>query len=125
MRPTCLIGRAGIAMALGALLGIGHPRMAAGQELANRQEPPASAVRRPSATADEEIKSIDDDYVRQLQGLERRRLERLGNWRPGRHRPMRSRLTRDSSAWRRPPISSATPMRPRRPSSMRAALRRS
>ena len=36
MRPTCLIGRAGIAMALGALLGIGHPRMAAGQELAQR-----------------------------------------------------------------------------------------
>jgi thiol-disulfide isomerase/thioredoxin len=56
-------------MALGMLLGIGHPRTAPGQELGKRQEP--------VATADAEIKSIDDDYDRQIQGLERRRLERL------------------------------------------------
>ena len=47
MRPTRFIGRAGIAMALGAFLGLGRPGTAPGQGLASRQEPPA-AVGRPA-----------------------------------------------------------------------------
>lgn len=77
MRPTGVINRATIATALGAFVGLGSPGMSPGQDLANRQEPPATAVGRPSVTAQEEIRSIDEDYERQMLGLERRRLERL------------------------------------------------
>jgi thiol-disulfide isomerase/thioredoxin len=77
MRLTCFIGRTGIVMALGSLLALGAPGTAPGQELASRQDPPASAVGRPSPAADGDIKAIDDDYDRQVLALERGRLERL------------------------------------------------
>jgi hypothetical protein len=76
MRPTGFIGRAAIPTALCALLGLAPTGSAPGQDLANRQEP-APAAGRPLPATDGDIKAIDDDYDRQMLGLERRRLERL------------------------------------------------
>jgi thiol-disulfide isomerase/thioredoxin len=62
-------------VALGAFLAL--QGAAPGQDIAERQEPATSSVGRPSPSNDETIKSIDDDYARQLIGLERHRLSRL------------------------------------------------
>ncbi len=77
MGPTRSMGRAEITMALGVLFGLGFAGMAPGQEPANRQESPTSAVGRVPTAAVEDIKAIDDEYDRQLRELERRRLEQL------------------------------------------------
>jgi thiol-disulfide isomerase/thioredoxin len=77
MRPTRFIGRAGISMALGALLGLGSPRTAPAQDLGNRRGVAAPNVSGQAPTVGEDIKAIDEDYDRQVLGLERRRLELL------------------------------------------------
>ena len=55
---------------------LGMQATAWGQEIARRQEPTANPGR-PVRSNDESIKAIDDDYARQLLGLERRRLASL------------------------------------------------
>lgn len=77
MSMTRFLGKARAAAALGAFLGLAAPGTAPGQGPANRQEPPASSTRRPSTPADEAIRSIDDEYDRQIAALERQRLGRL------------------------------------------------
>jgi thiol-disulfide isomerase/thioredoxin len=57
-----------------ALLGL--QATVGGQEIARRQEPTAKSAR-PAGSNEESIRSIDDDYARQLLGLERRRLASL------------------------------------------------
>lgn len=63
-------------MAVGVLFGLGLAGMAPGQESANRRESPVAAGQ-PSPAAADDIKAIDDEYDRQMLGLERRRIERL------------------------------------------------
>ena len=76
MRSLRLIGRARVLSGLTAFLLL--PAMAAGQDnVAKQPAAPASTVLQPSSS-DENIKSINDDYNRQLLLLERGRLERLG-----------------------------------------------
>ncbi len=75
MTSTRLIRRALIPAAIGSLLGLAPIEAARGQDPSNRREP-SPAAGRPSSAADE-MRSIDDEYDRQMQGLERRRLERL------------------------------------------------
>ena len=55
---------------------LGMQATAWGQEIARRQEPTANPGRS-ARSNDESIKAIDDDYARQLLGLERRRLASL------------------------------------------------
>src|SRR5271156_6083569 len=75
MKFICSIRKAGVLSALLGLLAL--PAMARGQDLASRQEPSTSKGDLPSRPEDENLKSIDDDYARQLLFLERGRLERL------------------------------------------------
>jgi thiol-disulfide isomerase/thioredoxin len=72
---TCLIRRAGLLPAVLGLLAL--TATARGQDLASRQEPSTSKGDRPSRPDDENLKSIEEDYARQLLFLERGRLERL------------------------------------------------
>ncbi len=67
------IGRAAVLSSVTALLSL--PTTALGQVTENRPAPAQKVVR--SATSDENIKSINDDFNQQLILLERRRLERL------------------------------------------------
>jgi peroxiredoxin len=76
MRLAHLFPMTEILVALGALLAL--QGAAPGQDIAERQEPATTRVGGPSPSDDETVKSIDEDYARQLIGLERHRLERLG-----------------------------------------------
>ncbi len=75
MRFICSIRKAGVLSALLGLLAL--PAMARGQDLQGLQEPSTSKGDRPSRPEVENLKSIDDDYARQVLFLERGRLERL------------------------------------------------
>ena len=75
MRRTCFIRITGVLTALTGLLTL--PALAIGQDLAGRQEPTTAKGGRPTPGAASDLKSIDDDYARQLLALERQRLERL------------------------------------------------
>jgi thiol-disulfide isomerase/thioredoxin len=75
MSVTCLFRRAAVLSALVGLLATSTT--ARGQDLAIRGEARTSQGDRPIRPDDENIKSIDDDYARQLVALERGRLERL------------------------------------------------
>src|SRR5262245_48904419 len=75
MRLTSVSPRKAIMAALGMLLGL-HGT-APSPAVAYGQEPKSSAVGRASPSNDENIKSIDEEYARQVLALERRRLERL------------------------------------------------
>ena len=75
MTSTCFIRKAGVLTALIGILAL--TAIANGRGLASRQEPTKSKGDRPSRPDDESLKSIDEDYARQLLALDRRRLERL------------------------------------------------
>jgi hypothetical protein len=74
MRWPSFSGNAGLLTGLTAILCV--PAVALGQDLKIRPVPAPTRVLQPPA-ADEGIKTINEEYIQQVQALERRRRERL------------------------------------------------
>ncbi len=121
MKRSARIRGTGIAAALAAVFGVAA--------IAHAEDPSktrglSSQVGRPAAAVDDSIKSIDDDYDRQLLELDHRRLERLAGL-AARQAPADAAATYEKLF--RLAIAGnlfARPSRPPNASSRRAALRR-